>query len=230
MPLSVSRPLALLLLAGMAGCATKAPCPPQGTAGQPAKPDWHEAITDPDHVRLRAWRNAFVDGLKEARDHGYGPQIDAEGSLLDPDMAMDGAMPPVGAYRCRTLKIGAKHHAAQAQEGVTQDPTKPIGHQDLIIDPVRHCEIAQIGPLRRLVQTDGIQRPWGRIYPDINARAIFLGTMVLSDEVKPIRYGRDADRDLVGSIQRIGDQRWRMLLPDPAWESVINVVELVPVS
>jgi hypothetical protein len=52
--------------------------------------------------------------------------------------------------------------------------------------------------------------------------------MIMGDEQKPIAYGRDADRDLVGIVQRIGDGRWRMLLPNPAWESNMDVLELTP--
>jgi hypothetical protein len=43
-----------------------------------------------------------------------------------------------------------------------------------------------------------------------------------------MRYGRDADRDLAGWVERVGERRWRLILPYPRFESTIDVVELVP--
>ncbi len=211
---AVVSSFALVMLAGLSGCATPGACPPSVTAGQPPAPDWRDAISDPDHVRLRAWRKAFVDSLADARAHGHGAEIDAEGRLLDPDTALDGAALPVGFYRCRVIKIGAKE----------------AGHRDFIAYPAHRCQVRPSDNLLRLTELDGLQRPSGRIYPDSASRTIFLGTMVLGDEMKPIRYGRDADRDMVGAIERVGEHQWRMLLPYPAWESKMDVMELVPES
>ena len=30
-----------------------------------------------------------------------------------------------------------------------------------------------------------------------------------------MRYGRDAERDMAGFVERIGDNRWRLVLPYP---------------
>lgn len=79
-----------------------------------------------------------------------------------------------------------------------------------------------------LTKLDGSQRPVGTIYPDTDARAIFLGTMQLGDEKRPMSYGRDANRDMAGLIERIAERRWRVVLPYPRFESVLDVVELVP--
>ena len=214
MPLPLSRSLALLLLAGLAGCATKGACPPGSLATLPEKSDWHNVITDPDHVRLRAWRQAFVDALAKARASGQGAQIDAEGPLLDPDIAMDDAMAPVGFYRCRVIKLGAK------------GARRP----DFVAVAAHRCQVRPSDGLFKLVVLDGVQRPSGRLYVDGPSRVVFLGTMILSDEMKPIGYGRDADRDMVGAMQHIGDKRWRLLLPYPAWESNMDVMELTPES
>lgn len=214
MPLPLSRSLALLLLAGLAGCATKGACPPGTQTTLPERSDWHNVITDPDHGRLRGWRQAFVDALAKARASGQGARIDAEGSLLDPDAGMDDAMPPVGFYHCRVIKLGAKG----------------AGRPDFVAVPAHRCQVRPSDDLFKLVVLDGVQRPSGRLYADGPSRVVFLGTMILSDEMKPIAYGRDADRDMVGALQRIGDKRWRMLLPYPAWESMMDVMELTPES
>jgi hypothetical protein len=175
-------------------------------------PDWHDVITDPDHLRLRAWRKAFVDALTKARTNGHGVAIAAEGRLLNPDAAMDGATLPVGFYRCRVIKLGAKE----------------AGHADFVAYPAHRCQVRPLDTLTRLVELDGLQKPSGRLYPDGPSRTVFLGTMILGDEQKAIAYGRDADRDMVGVVQRIDKARWRMLLPQPAWESMMDVMELVP--
>ncbi len=214
MPLPLSRSLCLLLLAGLAGCATKGVCPPGTRTTLPERSDWHNVITDPDHVRLRAWRQAFVDALTKARASGQGARIDAEGPLLDPDVAMDDAMPPVGFYHCRVIKLGAKGY----------------GRPDFIAVPAHRCQVRPSNGLFKLVVLDGVQRPSGRLYVDGPSRVVFLGTMILSDEMKPIAYGRDADRDMVGAMQHIGDKRWRLLLPNPAWEANMDVMELTPAS
>ena len=210
-----ARLLALSLCAGLAACAhDQAPCPPlaPGAAGAGGLPDWHDVITDPDHVRLRDWRKAFVAGLDQARADGHSGEIDATGKLLDPDAATDGAPLPTGYYRCRTIKIGSKD----------------AGRVSYIAYPAHRCQVRPSDDITRLIELDGLQKPSGRLYPDGASRTVFLGTMILGDEQKPIAYGRDADRDMVGAVQRVGPKQWRMLIPDPAWESKIDVMELVP--
>jgi len=212
-----AKSIALLLLAGLAtGCATKEPCPKPNAAsdqaGADGKPDWHDFITDPDHLRLRAWRKAMVDGLTKARAGGYGAKIDAEGPLLDPDAGIDGAGLPVGYYHCRVIKLGAK----------------TAGQDEYIAYPAHRCQVRPSGGVSRLVELNGLQKPSGRLYQDGPSRVVFLGTMILGDEVKPIAYGRDSDRDIVGVVQRVEPKRWRMIMPQPAWESLADVMELTP--
>ena len=212
-----AKSLVLLALAGLTtGCASKEPClPPSATsdqAGANGKPDWHDVITDPDHLRLRAWRKAMVDGLTKARAGGSGAKIDAEGKLLDPDAGIDDAALPVGYYRCRVIKLGAKI----------------AGHDEYIAYPAHRCQVRPSGDITRLVELNGLQKPSGKLYQDGPSRVVFLGTMILGDELKPIAYGRDADRDIVGIVQRVEPRRWRMIMPQPAWESLADVMELTP--
>ena len=32
-----------------------------------------------------------------------------------------------------------------------------------------------------------------------------------------MQYGRDQDRDVAGFVERIGDDRWRLVMPYPAF-------------
>ena len=59
-------------------------------------------------------------------------------------------------------------------------------------------------------------------------RMVFLGTLQLGDEQRALQYGRDRERDMAGVVERIGDNRWRLVLPYPAFESTLDVIELVP--
>jgi len=84
--------------------------------------------------------------------------------------------------------------------------------------------------VKRFAKVDGSQRPVGIIYPDDDRRMIFLGAMMLGDESRPLPYGRDTERDMVGIVERVAPQRWRIAFPYPQWESTIDVFELVPKS
>jgi hypothetical protein len=207
----VSRAAALLLALSLAGCAASRQCLPSGAAAAgPPPPDWRDAVTDPDHVKLRALRQAFLDGLAAARATGFDGAIAAEGRLFDPDYSEDGAALKPGAYRCRTFTLG------------TTTPGRPA----FVAEAPQPCEIVSDGALQRLHERGKPQRLTGRVYPDSPARTIFLGTRVLADEASAIHYGRDADRDTAGAINRIGPARWRLAVPRPAWAATIEVVEI----
>lgn len=212
----MSRRLLLLSICalGLAGCATKGVCPPSdpAVAGRSLLPDWHNVITDPDHEHLRAWRQSLVNALAAARAAGHGAEIDKAGVLLDPDAGIDEATLPVGFYQCHMIKLGAKAPSTA----------------QFVVAPMHHCAVRPSDTITRLIQLDGLQRPSGRLYPDGPSRMLFLGTMVLADEKLPIAYGRDEERNMVGLIQRIGDKRWRMLLPAPSWEAQSAVMEITP--
>ena len=79
-----------------------------------------------------------------------------------------------------------------------------------------------------LVRLDGPQRPAGHLYPSDGARLVFLGGMAVGDEAGTAVYPRDAQRALAGFVERIGPMQWRLVLPHPAWESRLEVTELLP--
>ena len=51
---------------------------------------------------------------------------------------------------------------------------------------------------------------------------------MLGDETRALRYGRDRERDLIGVVERVGADRWRIAFPRPHYESLLDVIELVP--
>ena len=168
-----------------------------------------------DRERLRDWRKAWTEGLAAGRTTDAAG-IGAEGVLLDPDAALTGAAPLPGEYRCRTLKIGA------GSEGLL----------NYVAYPAFTCRIEPPGPEGTMgfTKLTGSQRPIGRLFPDRERRMIFLGTNQLGDEKGIMRYGRDTDRDMIALLERIGERRWRLVFPYPHFESVVDVIELVPSS
>ena len=208
---SVSLPLcaALALLSGCADLrAELAPDPLPRTVA------WREIATDSDRVRVRGWRDAMVQGLAKARAAGHGAEIAREGALLQPDSAVPWSDLPEGNYRCRVLKLGAK--------------TK--GLLDYVAYPSFDCRLRSENGVMSFAKLTGSQRPIGLFLPDNGKRMIFLGTLQLGDEQVPLQYGRDRERDMAGVVERIGDRRWRLILPFPHFESTVDVLELVPLG
>jgi hypothetical protein len=206
------RLLPLILIAAAIGCA---PRETGSAAATPAVANWRNVATSSDRERLRDWREAWTDGLAAART-GNAAEIAAEGVLFDPDAALTEVAPPPGDYRCRTLKIGARS----------------AGLLNYVAYPSFKCRIEPAGPEGTMgfTKLTGSQRPIGRLFPDRERRMILLGTNQLGDEKGIMRYGRDTDRDMIALLERIGDRRWRLVFPYPHFESVIDVIELVPSS
>ena len=172
---------------------------------------WQASATEADRLRLRDWRTAFTRALEQARAGGNGADVAREERLLEPDAALGGPIPN-GDYRCRVIKVGAK------SEGLL----------NYIAYAPFHCRVSQQGNIQHFDKLSGSQRPHGTIYPADQLRSVLLGTMVLGDETIAYQYGRDPERDLAGWVERIGDNRWRILFPYPHFESTLDVVELIP--
>jgi hypothetical protein len=211
---------ALLLAAALAA----QPCAAQGEAVAPfvreappaclpARPNWRLMATEADRRRLRDWRDAWVEALAQARSEGHGAAIAAEGALLDPDVIVEDATLPPGDYLCRTLKLGSR---------------EPGLVPSFSAEAAAPCRVGAIDTRMTFARLGGGQRPIGRLYPDNELRLIFLGTLQLTDEARAYQYGIDRDRDMIGLVQRIGERRWRLVLPRPAHESLLDVIELTP--
>lgn len=196
------------LLFALGGCSMIEP--PTEIVRTPSA-DWRAAITAKDRVRLRDWRSAFVSGLTAARQSGHAAEIAREGALLDPDAALGGPIPD-GLYRCRVIKLGAK------SEGLL----------DYVAYPYFQCRIDRKGSLQTFAKLTGSQRQAGLIFPNGQLHQIFLGTLMLADEARAMKYGIDPQRDVAGFVERIGESRWRIVMPEPAFESKVDVMELVP--
>lgn len=172
---------------------------------------WRAVATEQDRVRLRGWYGAWKDALSDARARGFAAQIASEGVLLEPDAALLRPELPMGNLRCRTVKLGSRS-----------------GRPGFVAYDWLPCQIGNDGGTVSMITTRGAQRMNGQVFPDNLRRQIFLGTLLLGEESMALDYGSDRLRDMAGIIERIGDRRWRMVLPSPAFESLLDVIEIVP--
>jgi len=179
-------------------------------------PEWTNAyrrvISQPDQIRLRDWRKTFEQALAAARKSGHSAEIDREGVLLDPDAAQAGPAIPNGMYRCRVIKLGAK----------------AAGNLDFVSYPGFTCRVRAERSLQRLSKLSGSQRYVGLLFPGDAIRQVYLGTLVLGDERRAMQYRQDDQRDIAAYLERIGPNRWRLVMPKPRFESQLDVMELVP--
>lgn len=176
-----------------------------------ATTNWREIASETDRQRLRDWRTAFTGALGAATRAGHAADIAREGPLLEPDAAIGGPIPN-GTYRCRVIKLGAK------SEGLL----------DWVSYPAFTCRVGQARELQKLTKLTGSQRPVGLIFPNDQVRQVFLGALVLGDEQRAMQYGEDETRNVAGYVERIGPNRWRLVMPRPHFESQLDVMELVP--
>ncbi len=203
----MTRILTTILCLALAACAPKAIVATRST-------DWRAVATEADREKMRDWRSAFIDGLSQARAAGHAQAIAAEGVLLEPDAALGGRPIANGMYRCRVIKLGAQRPGMLAY----------------IAYPAFACRVRQEKAVQGFAKLTGSQRPVGLIFRGDALRQVFLGTMMLGDEVRAMQYGNDPDRDVAAFVERIGPARWRMVIPSPAFESRTDVIELVPAS
>ena len=173
---------------------------------------WREAMTANDEKRLRDWRKSFTAALAAARKSGHSAEIAAEGPLLDPDAALGPPPIPNGSYRCRVIKLGAKSQ----------------GMLDYVAYPAFPCRIAPERGIQSFTKLGGSQRIVGLVFSGDAMRQVLLGTLALGDEQRAMQYGQDETRDVAGFIERIGPNRWRLVMPEPHFESRLDVMELVP--
>lgn len=221
--LSNARPCLLACLL-IAGCATRAPGPaappPRGATVEvlpedPAPADWQLVATAADKDRLARAKDAWAAARADIAAAKRGNELAAEGPLLDPDAALPRAALSPGPYECRMIKLGRK----KAGEGRALAAFKPFA-----------CYVEAEGTLLTIVKQTGSQRPAGRLWPDGDSRMIFLGAVGLDAESPPPAYGAGPDSDVAGYVERIAPFRWRLVMPWPRGDSLLDILELAPVA
>ena len=224
----------LAVLAGLAAslvlsaCAAGAPPPPPPPPNQPTYPapppgpgassgaalmDWRGVITATDRDRYQRRDAAWSLALQQARRQTGSGDLASLGDLTDPRAAFAPVVPPVGDYRCRTVKLGSQG----GEEG--------LGY---VVYGWFACRIEQTTRGLKFSKRPGSQRPSGLLFPETDRHMVFLGSVALAAEPPANTYGRRPDRDVVATLERIGDRRWRLVIPWPQNESNLDLIELVP--
>jgi hypothetical protein len=169
----------------LAACASTPPAPPPPPGG-PVLSDWRGVVTAFDRDRYQRRQAAWDLALQQARRQPGSGDLRGLGELIDPDAQRPLATPPVGNYRCRTVKLGSQG----GEDG--------LGY---VVYGWFACRIEQTPRGLKFVKLTGSQRPSGLLFPE---------------------------SDLIGVLERIGERRWRLVLPWPQNESNLDLIELVP--
>lgn len=208
----LSRAMGLIALAALAAaCATPPPAPGGPGPGTVLR-DWRALVTDRDRDRYARLDAAWALALEQARRQRGSGDLASTGALIDPGAGRPAVAPPVGDYRCRTVKLGSQG----GEDG--------LGY---IVYGWFACRIEQTPNGLKFTKLTGSQRPAGLLFPENDRRMVMLGSLALADEPPANSYGQRPGRDLIAVLERIGEDRWRLALPWPQLESNLDLVELV---
>jgi len=194
--------------------AADSPASTPAGSEQAGTADWREVVSVEDAAALSRLDQAWRLARAEAENKGFAEEVEALGPLVDPNAGRDGRLqPPPGTYRCRAIKLGSNGPGG-------------VGYLEY---PFFRCtiELTPGGDLI-LTKTTGSQRTRGRLYPDTDRRLVFIGAQAWgADETGFPRYGERRIRDQVGAFERIGSDRWRLVIPWPKVDSKLEILELV---
>jgi hypothetical protein len=168
---------------------------------------WRSVASERDSAALdglpERWRKALAAG----RGANFGRRIAAEGDLLDPDVRLARAAPAPGSYRCRYVRPGGPKWASSASA---------------------FCYVGvEAGRLSLATELRGL-RLGGYLWELKGGdRLVFLGGSVPPGTKTAVAYGETPARDAAGLVERIGEFRYRLTLPEAAPGTGLTVVELV---
>ena len=210
-------PVAVASLAALlAACSSpvEEPAPPPATTTPAAPSGWRDIASSEDASRLgrldQAWRMARA----EAEVHGFATEVEALGPLVDPYAGQaERLAPPPGAWRCRLIRLGSNAPGGTSYRA----------------DPFATCTVEPApGGGLVLSRTAGPERMRGRLHPDTDRRLVYIGARAEGPEQTgwPV-YGQTLEGDQIGVFERIGSERWRLVLPWPGQESKLEILELV---
>lgn len=215
----------LALASSIAACVT-APAPPppppppppvatpdDGDRAPAVLSDWRAIVTSSDRDRYQRREAAWTLALQQARRQPGSGDLNGLGELIEPGAARPSVTPPVGAYRCRTVKLGSQGGEAG------------LGY---VVYGWFACRIEQTPGGLKFTKLTGSQRPSGLLFPEDDRHMVMLGSMALASEPAANSYGQRPGRDMVAALERIGERRWRLVIPWPQNESNLDLIELIP--
>ncbi|MDB5713442.1 MAG: hypothetical protein JWO15_839 [Sphingomonadales bacterium] len=210
--------VAAALIVGLAGCKSVQSPGSVVVSGNdaieaPRANDWRLIASSVDAARVGAIAADWSPALDDARAHGGMKAVLEEGELLDPKAALPRPAPPPGIYHCRVVRLG-----------LTNENRKKA----LVAFKPFFCFVAVEGPLLTFTKGTGTHRPGGRLWEDNDKQMVFLGSISENPDGPLPAYGDNPMSNQVGIVERIGEFRWRMVLPGSTPEAKLDVIELVP--
>lgn len=200
----------LAVLAGAAACQTAPPDkrPAAGARVVVEEPEAWRSIASPrDAAVLDGLDDRWRQALAAGRAAKLSRRIAAEGELLVPEARLARAAPAPGTYRCRYVRPGGRRWVSSASG---------------------FCYVGvEEGQLTLATELRGLR--FGGYLWEVKGgeRLVFLGGAVPAGTRVPSAYGENPSRDSAGLIERIGDFRYRLTMPEPAPGAGLTVVELV---
>ena len=204
------RLVGALAMLTVAACQTAKPPPPgaprPSVTVEEAEP-WRRVASARDAAGLDGLPARWDRALAAARAAGQSRRVAAEGALLARSAPLPRAAPAPGSYRCRYVRLGAPKWTASAQG---------------------FCYVGvESGQLSLATELRGL-RLGGYLWElKTGDRLVFLGAAVAPGAKSAPAYGDNPALDLGGLVERIGEFRYRLSLPEPAPGTGLTVVELV---
>ncbi|HEY0130831.1 MAG TPA: DUF4893 domain-containing protein [Allosphingosinicella sp.] len=200
----------LAVLAGTAACRTPPPDRPAAAALRVVveEPEAWRGIASPrDAAALDGLADRWRLALAAGRAANLSRRIAAEGDLLIPDTRLPRAAPAPGSYRCRYVRPGGRRWVSSAPG---------------------FCYVGvEVGQLTLATELRGLR--FGGYLWEVKGgeRLVFLGGAVPAGTRTPLAYGENPSRDASGLVERIGEFRYRLTLPEPSAGAGLTVVELI---
>jgi len=163
-------------------------------------------LTPADKTRLEGLGAIRQDALAAARAGGSPDDVAVLDAALAGDaLPFDEHLDPTGEWRCRVIKAG--------------------GTVPLVVYGWFRCRISDDGAGWMLQKLSGSQRTQGRFYTQDDTRLVYLGSGYMAGEAAGT-YGKDAARDQVAIATRRSAKRLVLEFPQPAVESLLDVMVL----
>jgi hypothetical protein len=202
-----------MLAAAAAGCQTApsgAPekARPSVVVGEPEK--WREVASPAGEDAIEGLETTWAQALEEARQR-FRRRVTAEGALLEAGGGLPRAAPAPGPYRCRVVRIGAGRSGAPAYAAGRQGFCF-VGVQDDQLSLTSEVSGARIGG--HLWETEQ------------SARLVFLGAAIPGGARLAPAYGANAEGDVAGIVERLGQFRYRLAIATPGAAQKLAIFEL----
>lgn len=193
-----------------AACQTAAPPPPgaprPSVTVEEAEP-WRRVASARDSAAVDGLAAQWERALAASRAAGLTRRVAAEGALLERGAILPRPAPAPGSYRCRSIRLGARKWTASAQ--------------GFCYVGVEAGQLSLTTELRSL-------RLGGYLWELKNGeRLVFLGASVPPGARSAPAYGDNPALDQGGVVERIGEFRYRVVLPGAAPGGEMTVIDLL---